>query len=330
LDTLELARINLVSPAVLAFALGALSVAIRSDLRLPEALYQFLSIYLLFAVGLKGGAALSGAPLDTVLAPAAATILLGAAIPLACYPLLRIFGRFSIADAGSIGAHYGSVSVVTFTAAVVYLEAAGETVEAFMPALLAVMEIPGIVVALVLARWRLGDSGQLGEAVREVLAVRSIVLLAGGLGIGLLAGAEGTAAVDPFFVALFPGVLTLFLLELGINAAHRARDVLRGGRPLLVFGIVAPVVLGAIGAAIGVLAGLSPGGAAVFATLAASASYIAAPAAVRIALPEANPGLSLTAALAITFPFNLVIGIPLYHQFAQALFEFRAGATAFG
>ncbi len=323
LEPLELARVNLTSPAVLAFVLGALSVAIRSDLRMPDAVYQLLSMYLLLAVGLKGGVALSGASVGDVLVPAVGAVALGAVIPLGVYPALRMLGRLSIHDSASIAAHYGSVSVVTYTAATVYLAGANEPIEEFLPALLALMEIPGIIVALVLAQWRLGSSRGLGEAVHEVVTGRSIVLLGGGLMIGLLAGAEGTAPIAPVFVDLFQGVLVLFLLELGVNAAQRGRDVLRGGRFLVSFGVITPLVLGTAGALVGVMAGLSPGGAATLATLSASASYIAAPAAVRIALPEANPGLSLAAALAITFPFNLVIGIPVYHQLAQWLHGFE-------
>ena len=319
LDIFDLARVNLTSPAVLAFVLGALSVAIRSDLRLPEAVYQFLSIYLLFAVGLKGGVALSAASPGEVLGPAFAAIMLSAAIPLAAYPTVRLLGRLRIQDAASIAAHYGSVSVVTYTAAAAYLARIGEPVEAFLPALLALMEMPGIIVALVIAQWRLGTSSGLGEAVRETMTGRSVLLLGGGLIIGLLAGTDGVGPVRPLFVDLFAGVLVLFLLDLGISAAQRARDVLRGGRFLVAFGITAPLVFGTVGAFTGTLVGLSPGGATVLATLSASASYIAAPAAVRIALPEANPGLSLAAALAITFPFNLVVGIPVYHQVAQWL-----------
>ena len=318
LEVFELARTNLTSPAILAFVLGAVSVAIRSDLRLPEALYSFLSTYLLFAVGLKGGAALSAASPVEVLGPAFAAIALGAAIPLVAYPIARVLGRLSIHDAASIAAHYGSVSVVTYTAAAAYLARVGEPVEDFLPALLALMEMPGIIVALVIARWRLGarSGTDLGEAAREVLTGRSIVLLGGGLAIGLLSGTEGLTSVRPFFSDPFAGVLVLFLLEMGINAARQARQVLRGGRFLVSFGIGAPLLLGMVGALVGTVSGLSAGGSTALATLAASASYIAAPAAVRIALPEANPGLSLAAALAITFPFNLVVGIPLYHQIA--------------
>ena len=296
--------------------LGALSVAIRSDLRLPQAIYQFLSIYLLFAVGLKGGAALSTASPGEVLAPALGAVALGAVIPLGVYPVARVLGRLAIHDAASLAAHYGSVSVVTYTASTAYLARAGEPLEEFLPALLALMEIPGIIVALVLAQSRLGTSSGLGEAVREVMTGRSIVLLGGGLMIGLLAGTDGIEPVRPLFIDLFAGVLVLFLLELGISAAQRARDIQRGGPFLIAFGITAPLILGIAGAFVGTVSGLSPGGAAVLATLAASASYIAAPAAVRIALPEANPGLSLAAALAITFPFNLVVGIPVYHRLA--------------
>jgi hypothetical protein len=242
-------------------------------------------------------------------------VLLGAAIPLWCYPVLRRLGRFGAEDAGAIAAHYGSVSAVTFVAGLAWLEAAGVPVEGYLPALLAVMEAPGIAVAILLAR---RGEGTFAAIAHEVLAGKSIVLLLGGLLIGAIAGERGYAPVAPFFATGFPGALTLFLLDMGVMAARRARDVLRVGPFLLAFAIIAPIVHGALGAALGAASGLSPGGAAMLAVLAASASYIAAPAAVRLALPDANPGYALTASLTITFPFNLTIGLPLYAAMAGA------------
>ena len=319
MDALDILRLNLLSPMTLSFALGVAATLVRSDLKFPDQIYTALSIYLLLAIGMKGGAALATAPLAAVAGPAFAGIALGALIPLWAYAALRRLGGFSGVDSAALAAHYGSVSAVTFIAALAYVESIGSPAEGFMPAVLAVMEVPAIVVALLLARGARGD-GSLGRALHEVLAGRSILLLAGGLAIGWLAGPEGYRKVSPFFADPFQGALCLFLLDLGMVAAQRFGDARRVGGFLVAFAIVAPVVNGAVGVVVGKLAGLSIGGAAVFATLAASASYIAAPAAVRLALPAANPGYYLTASLAITFPFNLVVGLPLYVGLARLLY----------
>jgi uncharacterized protein len=315
----DLASANLTSPAVLAFVLGMVAVAVRSDLRLPEALYSSLTIYLLLAIGLKGGVELSQASPSEVAVPAVAAIALSAGIPLVAFPVLRRFLRLSVVDAGALVAHYGSVSVVTFTAAITFLAALEVTYEGFLPTLLAIMEVPGIIVGLALARSGMSGGGSWKEALAETLAGRSVVLLAGGLVMGVLTGPDGMEQVAPFFVAPFVGALTLFLLELGMTAARRLPDIAQVGPRLIAFAVVTPVLTGALGVAAGTASGLSLGGSTVLGVLAASASYIAAPAAVRIALPEANPGLYLTSALAITFPFNLVVGIPLYYAMAQII-----------
>jgi hypothetical protein len=320
LDALELVRINLLSPVVLAFVLGAVATWVRSDLRIPDEIHAALSIYLLLAIGLKGGAALAETPFAELWRPGLATLALGLATPLWCYALLRRALGFGVEDAAALAAHYGSVSAVTFVASVSFVDAAGAKPEGMMPTLLALLEVPGIAVALLIARTRARDPLPLGEALRDIVAGRSILLLLGGLVIGALGGRRGLDAVAPFFVAPFQGVLCLFLLELGMTAARRLRDVRRVGVPLLGFGVLVPLLHGVLGAALGRLSGLSLGGSAVLGTMAASASYIAAPAAVRLALPAANPALYLTAALGITFPFNLAIGIPLYFAIAQRLF----------
>jgi len=312
---LTLLGINLLQPMVLAFGLGFGAQLMRSDLRLPDPVHQGLTMYLLLAIGLKGGVALSVAAPSEVAAPMLGSVVLGAAIPLWCYPVLRRLGRFGAEDAGAIAAHYGSVSAVTFVAGLAWLAAAEVPVEGYLPALLAVMEAPGIAVAILLAR---RGEGAFAAIAHEVLAGKSIVLLLGGLVVGALAGERGYAPVAPFFASGFPGALTMFLLDMGVMAARRARDVMQVGPFLLVFAICAPIVNGALGAALGSVVGLSPGGATMLAVLAASASYIAAPAAVRLALPDANPGYALTAALTITFPFNLTIGLPLYAAMAGA------------
>lgn len=326
METLELVRLNLLSPIILAFVLGIIATLVRSDLKFPEPLYTALSIYLLLAIGLKGGAALSETPLGEFGGPALATLALGVAIPLWSYVIVRRIGRMSVPDAAAIAAHYGSVSVVTFIAALSFLDAAGMRYEGFLPTLVAVLEVPAIIVALVLARVRGGAGrGSWGTVLHEVLAGRSILLLLGGLVIGAASGTAGLTRVAPFFVDPFQGALVLFLLEMGMVAARRFRDLRTAGVFLLAFGVLMPLLHGALGVWLGALAGLSLGGAMVLGTMSASASYIAAPAAVRIALPEANPGYYLTASLAITFPFNLTVGIPVYYAIAQWVYAGGAG-----
>lgn len=309
---------GLLSPPVLCFGLGALSVALRSNLRLPAPVFEAVSIYLLLAIGLKGGAELSETHLSSFALPALAALALGIAIPVWTFFGLRRFARFGTADAASLAAHYGSVSAVTFIAVVAWLDARGIAHEGFMTTLLALMEAPAIIVALILARLA-GAKEPLGHAVREVLGGKSILLLVGGLLIGAVAGKAGLAPVRPFFGDLFLGFLCLFLLELGIVAAQKADEAFKAGPRLLAFALGAPPIHGFIGVALGIASGLSEGGAIILGTLAASASYIAAPAAIRIALPEANTAYALGAALALTFPFNLVVGIPLYAAMARAL-----------
>ncbi|WP_371345002.1 sodium-dependent bicarbonate transport family permease [Ancylobacter sp. IITR112] len=324
---MSLASAALLSPPVLCFGLGALACALRSNLRVPAPVFEAVSIYLLLAIGLKGGAELAETRWADFAGPAAAALALGLLIPLWCYGALRRIAGFSVADAASLAAHYGSVSAVTFIAVVSYLERAGLPHEGFMTALLALMEAPAIVVALVIARLAgAGGDGtvqgppSLGPALHEVVSAKSFLLLVGGLVIGGIIGKAGLAPVRPFFGDLFLGFLCLFLLELGIVAAEKADAAWKAGGRLFAFALLAPLINGGLGLLAGHAAGLSQGGAVVLATLAASASYIAAPAAVRLALPEANAAYSLAASLAITFPFNVVLGIPLYAALAGLLY----------
>lgn len=310
---------NVLSPMVLAFALGVVANLLRSDLKFPDALYSSLTIYLLFAIGLKGGAALSESTPADLWAPALSTIALGALIPAWCYPVLRKLGRFSRPDASAIAIHYGSVSAVTFIACTSYLDGMGVSYEGFAPALLAIMEAPAIIVGLAIAATRQGAVESRGEVMREVVTGKSIVLLIGGLLIGLAVGAEGFEESKAFFVTPFKGVLALFMLEMGLVAGRRLADLKKAGAFLLLFGVLMPLFNGFVGAFAGVLSGLSVGGATLLGTLAASASYIAAPAAVRMAIPQANPSLYLTSSLAITFPFNLTVGIVVYFAYAEWL-----------
>lgn len=331
---LEVLRINLCSPLSLAFVLGIVSRLLRSELTLPRELYASLSLYLLLALGLKGGVELSHSSFSDILWPAAVTIGLGCLTPVTSYLVLRRLGRFSVADAAGIAAHYGSVSAVTFIAAQQFVQTLGHPAEGFMPTLLTLLESPGIHIALAIgaiqsarlaAQQPVDDSRSSAKArplsavLHEVLTARSMILLVGGLVVGCVMGERGYEPVKPFFEGMFKGALTLFLLEMGLAAGARLGDLKSTGLFLLGFGMVMPVIHGGLGVALGHWAGLSIGGATVLGAMAASASYIAAPPAVRMTLPEANPTLYLTAALAITFPFNIVLGIPLYFQMASVL-----------
>lgn len=313
---------NLLTPAVLFFALGMFAAAVRSDLKIPEALYVGLTVYLLSAIGFKGGVSLAGAGLGQVWLPLLAAIALGTLIPLWVYPLLRYLGGLSPANAAAVAGHYGSVSAVTYTAAVSYLDSVEQPYEKYAAAFLAAMESPAIIVAIVLGKLTRPtdhsadvDTGW-GKVLHEAFLGRSVLLLVGGLLVGALTGEKGMQLTQGFFVVPFYGLLALFLLEMGTVAGRRLGDIRAAGLFLLTFGVVAPLVHGVIGVFIGDAVGLSVGGTTLLAVLAASASYIAAPAAMRLSLPEANPALYLTASLVITFPFNVTIGIPIYYAIA--------------
>lgn len=317
MSTTEIALRGLTSVPVLAFIVAVIATRLRADLRIPEPVYVFLSMYLLFAIGLKGGVGLREAGVSEVAVPALFTIALGLITPLIAFALLRVMTRLDRVNRAAIAAHYGSTSLVTFTAALTFLDLAVVAYEPYMATLLALLEVPAIVLALFLAGQ--GSGGSRIEALIEVFTSRSVVLLLGGLAVGFITGPAGYEPVKPFFVGIFPGILALFLIEMGVLVGRRLHEVRSGGIGLFAFAFVMPVLGGALGTATGTIAGLSIGGATILGVLVASASYIAAPAAVRLALPEANPAFYLTSSLALTFPFNLVVGIPLYYAMAQAL-----------
>jgi hypothetical protein len=324
-SSISLGATNLLSVPVLAFALGVFAASVKVDLRLPDAVYQATSMYLLLAIGLKGGVALRESTISAIALPILVTIMLGIAIPFAAFWILRAITRLNRVNRGAMAAHYGSTSLVTFTAALVFLEEAGVKYEGFMATLLTVLEIPGIIVGLLLAGSMTRGGESVRHALREIVLGRSNLLLVGGLIIGALAGPAGYLRVEPLFGALFTGVLTLFLLELGVLTGRRLGDVRTAGPGLFVFAVAFPLLAATAGITAGLVVGLSTGGAMVLGVLCGSASYIAAPAAVRLALPEANPGITLATSLGVTFPFNLVIGIPLYLLIAQVLSNMGLG-----
>ncbi|MEM8632436.1 MAG: sodium-dependent bicarbonate transport family permease [Pseudomonadota bacterium] len=315
-----LAAENLLSPIILSFALGVAAALARSDLSVPNAVAKGMSIYLLFAIGFKGGAGVADHGIDgRLLATLLGGLILSAALPLVGFALLRVMTRLSVIDAGAVAAHYGSISIVTFVAATSLLDGRGVPSEGYMVAVAAVMEAPAILSALWLISRTSSDSGQMDAGLwREILLNGSIVLLIGSFLIGLATGNEGLEQISSFIVAPFAGVLCLFLLDMGLVAGRGLRDargVLTGG--VFAFGLLMPLIGAAAGLIVASLLGLTLGGTVLLMTLSASASYIAVPAAMRVALPEANPSIYLTLSLGVTFPFNLTIGMPLYLSAAQ-------------
>ena len=302
-------------PVVLFFVLGLTAGLLRAELRLPAAIYEFLTVLLLLTIGLKGGVELARQPFWPLLPQMLAVIVLGVILTLAAFPILRTAGGMTRADAAAVAAHYGSVSVGTYAVAVAYLAYRHLPFEEHMALLVVLLEVPAIVVGILLARGIDGRT-EWRRMGREVFLGKSMVLLLGGLAIGRLAGADGIAPIAPLFLDLFKGVLALFLLEMGLIAASHAGSLRRHGLFLMAFGLVMPVASGALGTVVGWSLGLSLGGSILMATMLASASYIAVPAAMRMSVPEANPALSLAASLGVTFPFNILVGIPLYHRIA--------------
>lgn len=305
-------------PIVLFFALGLGAGILKADLRLPPAIYEFVSTVLLLSIGMKGGIELARQPTDGLAVDLLLTLILGILLTFIAFFILRYVGRLDRSNSAAVAAHYGSVSIGTFAVAVAFLAGAGIPYEPTLPLLLVLLEIPAIVLGILLARG-LRAGAPWGEIAHEVLLGRSVLLLLGGLVIGWAAGAEGLEPVAPLFFDLFKGILAVFLLEMGLIAADHFGGFRRHGPFMVAFALVIPPVFAMIGLGFALLMGLSVGGAILLATLAASASYIAAPAAMRSAVPEANPALSLTAALALTFPFNILVGIPLYQQAAEWL-----------
>ncbi len=321
-DTLSLAAANLLSPMVLFFALGLAAALFRSSLTIPEAVAKGVALYLMLAIGFKGGASIAGQPLDGQIV---ATLLLSAAIsalmPIIAFRLLLATTRLGRIDAAAVAAHYGSISIVTFVAATQSVASAGLTYEGYLVAAAAVMETPAILVALLLAQQGAKPGALIdGGLMREVLLNGSVVLLIGSFLIGWATGTDGMAIMEPLIGDPFRAVLCFFLLDMGILAG---RGLLQSGRelrlPVVLFGLYMPLIGGAIGVLAGWAIGLSAGGMAVLASLSASASYIAVPAAMRIALPEARPAIYLTMSLGVTFPFNIALGIPIYIAAAGAL-----------
>jgi hypothetical protein len=318
-SSLELAFNNLTSVAVLLFALGFFASRINSDVRMPESIYQFISVFLLFGIGLKGGNALKDVTLSEFLAPSIATIVLGLTIPFLAFYALIFVRKLNESDRGAIAAHYGSTSLVTFTAALFFLEGSGIKVEGYATALLTIMEIPGIIMGIYLGTRHRDTKVAWNVTMQEVLAGKTVVLLVGGLLIGAVTTDSGYETVTPFFIDLQGGFLAFFLLHLGYLAGTNWNEIKHVGFHMSVFAIVFPISMAVLGMFVANFVGLSLGGAVMLGVLCASASYIAAPAAVAVALPEAKASLALVSSIGVTFPFNLIVGIPLYLEIARMI-----------
>lgn len=318
----ELLTTNLLQPIVLAFLLGALAGAVKSELELPESVVKLLAIYLLFSLGLTGGRELANAELGEVWPLIGVTALMTFFIPTLSYVVTRRIGRMDISNSAAIAAHYGSVSTATFFASMSFATAMGTPAEGYMAAMVALMEF-GVIYSLVIARIAMGRSnGQTLNWVELFLSVirgRGILLLVGGMVIGYVATESHWEQIAPFYQGLFRGILMLFLLEMGITAARQMRGFREVGGFMSAFGMIMPLFYGLVGITLATFAGLSVGGAFVFGAICASASFIDAPAACRASLPQANPGIYLTSALGVTLPFNLLIGIPIYYEYARWL-----------
>ena len=311
---------NLLSPPVLFFFLGVIAVLVGSDLEIPAPLPKLFSLYLLLAIGFKGGLELQHSGLGgQVLPTIAAAVAMSLVVPVYSFLLLKL--RFDGFNAAAIAATYGSISAVTFITAEGFLETQKLPFDGFMVAALALMESPAIIVGLLLVKLaspqRRPDAKEMRwqELLREAFLNSSVLLLVGSLVIGLLVAAYSPASVAkmlPFSDQLFYGALSFFLLDMGIVAAQRIRDLREAGAFLVGFSILMPLFNSMVGVLISKGLGLEPGNALLFVVLCASASYIAVPAAMRMTVPEANPSLYISMALGVTFPFNIIVGIPLY------------------
>lgn len=323
---LDLALATILSPVVLFFVLGLAAALARSDMSIPEAFAKGIAIYLMMAIGLKGGfeMAKSGLNLE-ILAVMGAGVLLSFTLPLIAFALLRATTRLERIDAAAVAAHYGSISIVTFVAATQALEMAGLQSSGYLVAVAALMETPAIITALLLyGRGRKKDpavaGSQQGDLFREVALNASVVVLVGALVVGWITGERGEAQVQAFFMTPLQGVLCLFLLDMGLAAGRGLRQGWRALQPATIaYGIYMPLISASLATLCAYVLRMPAGDAALLITLSASASYIAVPAAMRLALPQAKPSIYLTLSLGVTFPFNLTIGIPTYVIVAQMI-----------
>ncbi|MBX7141021.1 MAG: sodium-dependent bicarbonate transport family permease [Chitinophagales bacterium] len=313
---------NLTNPTLLFFVLGIIAVRLKSDLEIPESSSKFISLYLLFAIGFKGGQELAHSGFtNEIIYSLLFGLALASVIPLYTFFILK--RKLSISDAGAVAASYGSVSAVTFVAAMSFLEAQKLTAGGHMVAVMALMESPAIIVGVMLMMEFDKDSSNHGrsslkQVMQHSFTNGSVLMIAGSLIIGLIADTKQAEGIKPFTTDIFKGFLAIFLLEMGMVTARRFAAFRKYGWFVTLFGLIIPAINGCVVAYISQYVTHDIGNRFIFAILAASASYIAVPAAMRLAAPKADPGLYVPMALGVTFPFNITIGIPLYFMIVNA------------
>ncbi|WP_029551829.1 sodium-dependent bicarbonate transport family permease [Thermocrinis jamiesonii] len=316
--SLELVLQNILNPPILFFFLGMLAVFVKSDLDIPQPLPKFFSLFLLISIGLQGGYKIAQSSLSLyVLLVLLSAVFMAVAVPIYGFFILRL--KLDVYNAAAIAATYGSISAVTFITGGAFLNSLGESYGGYMVAAMALMESPAIIVGLLLvsllAKNQNGEErANWKEIFKEAFFNGSVFLLMGSFFVGILVGEKGWKSMEPFFGNLFKPMLAFFLLDMGIVAARQMGTIKKVGRFLVAFGILFPIFNAAVAILLAKLLGFSKGDAFMFSLLCASASYIAVPAAMRLSLPEANPSFYVTMSLALTFPFNITIGIPLYYQ----------------
>ncbi|MBN8650046.1 MAG: sodium-dependent bicarbonate transport family permease [Cytophagales bacterium] len=309
----ELVLDNLTNPALLFFALGVLAVRLKSDLEIPPNSSKFISLYLLFSIGFKGGQELAHSQFSwTIIWSIFFGVAVACVIPLYTFYILK--RRLSIADAGAIAAAYGSVSAVTFVTAVSFLEIQQITFGGHMVAVMALMEAPAIIIGVILIRFYSGNQTEvrLRTVIKHSFTNGSVLMIVGSLVIGWLASDQQAQGIKPFTTDIFKGFLAIFLLDMGVVSGRKLEDFFKSGKFITVFALLIPLLNGILVAWLSGMITTDVGNRFIFAVLAASASYIAVPAAMKIAAPQANPGIFLPMTLVVTFPFNITLGMPIY------------------
>lgn len=309
----------MVDPIVLIFLIGGITSFTRLPVDLPKTISKFASNFLLLAIGLKGGLELSTINFDSFITQSFFVMLLGVTLPLIAFPILKYIGKFDRKNSASIAAHYGSVSVGTFAVGIAYLQNLNINFETYTSVFVAILEIPAIIIGILLARKFNIASIKNKNFIKKIFFDKSIILIILGLILGAVVGGENITPIYKEFLILFKFILAIFLFDMGRVAFKELSFIKDKGIFLLSFGVFTPIIFSFIGGALGYFIGLSSGGATILAILAASASYIAVPAAMKVSVPEASPSISLTASLGITFPFNVIMGIPLYYRFVTQL-----------
>ena len=333
MDILELIQSNLLTPIVLFFLFGIIAARIKSDLKMPEAISEFLPIYLLAAIGLHGGIEMRKTGFEEMLVPMLVAIGLSLLFTLNHYQILRRLGKFNIFDSYALASTYGAVGAVTFSVGLSFLKNQGVTSEGYLAAILAVLEPVAFILAIFLTNMAVSkqirtkkqsisddeelDIGmkqtktKLAQVLKESITGKAIVILLGSIVIGYIIGKEGFEPISIVFDELFTGAIVIFMIEMGIIAGQRLEDIKKVGIFLTAFSVIIPTINGIIGVLVSTALGLSLGGAVMFGLLLASASFIAAPAVLRHAIPQANPSLYITSALGITFPYNIIVLLPI-------------------